>query len=294
MAKYKIAINAGHGNKGVGNSSSNGIDPGAIGPSGYKEYIETKEISDLVSTKLKFNGIETLVIQDGDLWDVTNLSNAWKSDYFVSIHCNSFSVDSHGVETFSLNTTGKGRILAEKIHKELVPVTGLFDRGLKTANYHVLRETDCPAILTEIGFISNPNEEALMKDSAWGNKVSSAIARGICNFLGIEYKEQNNDKVSTIQSINNNQGDDFLMEHAIFYFTERDFSVARMISEKLKDCAMYCRNGINANVHTDINFIKHPIFVGGAEYHINPNTTNCCGDHDYDTAILASNYAKTL
>jgi len=185
----KICINAGHGPKGVNNSNSNRLDPGAIGATGYEEYIETKEVADLVSNKLKFNGIETLVIQDGDLWDVTEKSNTWKSDYFISIHCNSFSADSHGVETFSLNTTGKGRVLAEKVHKELVPATGLYDRSLKTANYHVLRETDCPAILTEIGFISNPKEESLMKDSAWDNKVSSAIARGICNFLGIDYKE---------------------------------------------------------------------------------------------------------
>jgi len=288
----KVFINAGHGPKGVNNSDSNGYDPGAIGPSGYKEYIETKEISDLVSNKLKFNGIETMVYQDGDLYDVTNKSNSWKSDYFISIHCNSYSDSSaNGVETFSLTSTGKGRMLAEEVHKELVPATGLFDRNLKTANYHVLRETNCPAILTEIGFISNPNEEALMKDYVWDEKVSSAITKGICNFLGLVYKEG---ITQTIQSTNNNLGDDFIMEHAIFYFTERDFSVARMISAKLKDCALYCRNGINANIHKDIKFIKHPIFIGGSEYHINPNTTNCCGEHDYDTFILASNYAKTL
>ena len=194
----KICINAGHGAKGAGNSSSNGIDPGAIGPSGYQEHIETKEISDLVSTKLKFNGIKTLVIQDGDLWDVTEKSNSWKSDYFVSIHCNSFSADSNGVETFSLASTGNGRALAEKVHKELVPATGLYDRGLKTANYHVLRETDCPAILTEIGFISNLKEESLMKDSVWDDKVSNAIARGICNFLGLVYKEGVVNKVADV------------------------------------------------------------------------------------------------
>jgi len=289
----KICINAGHGNKGVNNSDSNGYDPGAIGATGYKESVETKEIADLVSAKLKFNGVETMVYQDGDLYDVTNKSNAWKSDYFISIHCNSFSDSSaNGVETFSLALTGKGRLLAESVHKELVPATGLYDRSLKTANYHVLRGTDCPAILTEIGFISNPTEEALMKDSTWDNKVSSAITKGICNFIGVNYKEQ---ITQTIQSINNNnQGDEFKMEHAVFYFTERDFSVARMICSKLKDCAMYCRNGVNTNIHTDIKYIKHPVFVGGSEYHDNSNTTNCCGEHDYDTFILASNYAKTL
>jgi len=117
--------------------------------------------------------------------------------------------------------------------------------------------------------------------------------KGMWNYDDFE-KAVNNKSNTTIQSINNNQGDEFKMEHAVFYFTERDFSVARMISSKLKDCAIYCRNGINANIHLDIKNVKHPIFVGGAEYHDNSNTTNCCGEHDYDTFILASNYAKTL
>ena len=185
MPKYKIVINAGHGKKNIGT-----IDVGAVGVTGYKEYIETKELADLVSVKLKFNGIEILVIQDGDLWDVTNQSNSWKADYFVSIHANSFSSQSaNGVETFSLATVGKGRQLAESIHKELIPATGLYDRGLKTANYHVLKETDMSAVLIEVGFLSNPKEEALMKDPVWDEKVSNAIAKGICNFLNISYKQ---------------------------------------------------------------------------------------------------------
>jgi len=249
---YKITINAGHGNKGIGNSSSNGIDTGAIGASGYKEYIETKEIADLVSTKLQFNNIETLVIQDGDLWDVTNVSNNWKSDYFISIHCNAFSANSHGVETFSLNTTGQGRVLAQAIHKELVPATGLYDRGLKTANYHVLRETDMPAVLIEVGFISNPKEEALMKDSSWDEKVSSAITRGICNFLGLVYKQQNQSIItqitpsrsttSTIQSqTNNNQGSDNV-NFAVLGYSLNDLGACMLVSQKFNNCAIYFRN----------------------------------------------------
>lgn len=277
----KLVINAGHGVKNDGT-----IDVGAVGATRYKEYIETKELADLVSNKLKYNGIETLVIQDGDLWDVTNQSNNWKADYFVSIHCNSFDANSHGVETFSLASTGKGRQLAQAIHKELVPAAGLYDRGLKTANYHVLRETDCPAILTEVGFISNPKEEALMKDPVWDNKVSSAIAKGICNFLGITYVEINN-KIKI-------KGDDFQMNYAIFYFSDRDFSVARMVSSRLGNCAMYCRNGDNANIHKDIKYVKTPIFIGGAEYKDNPNAINLCGYHDYDTAAKVVEFVKTL
>ena len=282
----KICINAGHGPKGVNNSSSNGIDPGAIGPSGYKEYIETKEIADLVSTKLKFNGIETLVIQDGDLYDVINKSNSWKSDYFVSIHTNSFSVDSHGVETFSLASTGKGRMLAESVHKELVPATGLYDRSLKTANYYVLRETDCPAILTEIGFISNPKEEALMKDFAWDDRVSSAIARGICNFLGLAYKEQ-----PTIQpTINNNQGSEFKMETCVVYFSPADFSAALILSNLNKSCAMFCRNA-SPNVHPDALKATKIITVGGPKLNVN-GEIYLSGNGASDTLIAVGKYLQ--
>lgn len=96
------------------------------------------------------------------------------------------------------------------------------------------------------------------------------------------------------QDNNNDQGSEFQMEHAIFYFTEQDISLARMISSRLGNCAMYCRAGNNANIHSDIKFIKHPIIIGGTEYHINPNTTNLCGYNDYDTAELVAKYARTL
>lgn len=112
------------------------------------------------------------------------------------------------------------------------------------------------------------------------NKVPSAY--GFWNYNEFE------------KAVNNKEKGDFQMEHAVFYFSDRDYSAARMISSKLGNCAMYCRNGNNANIHPDIKFVKHPVFVGGAEYHDNPNTTNCCGLHDYNTAELAAQYAKTL
>ena len=281
----KIFINAGHGPKGVNNSDSNGYDPGAIGATGYKEYIETKEIADLVSNKLKFNGIETLVYQDGDLYDVTNKSNAWKSDYFISIHCNSYSADSHGVETFSLTSVGKGRVLAEAVHQKLVPATNLFDRGLKTANYHVLRETDCPAILTEIGFISNPKEEALMKDSKWDDKVSSAIARGICNFLGLAYKEQ---AISITQStINNNQGDDNVLDVAVLLFSKEDYWSGHDVCVKNGNCALFTR--FNGTIPKEAMSAKKLIIVGGGSVN-HQNEILLSGNTKYDTAQAVGKY----
>jgi len=269
---YKIALNAGHGIKNNGT-----IDVGAIGQSGYQEYIETKEITNLVSTKLKFNGIETLVIQDGDLWDVTNSSNTWKSDYFISIHCNSFSPNSHGVETFSLASVGKGRMLAESVHKELIPTTGLYNRGLKSENYHVLRETDCPAILTEIGFISNPKEEALMKDSVWDDKVSSAIARGICNFLGIAFKEQNN-----------NQGVNDMLDVCVLLYSKEDYWSGTDVAEKNGNCAIFIRPA-DKSVHKDAMSAKKLIVIGGSKTG-HKNELLLSGNDKYDTANKVHNY----
>ncbi|AFQ45141.1 N-acetylmuramoyl-L-alanine amidase family protein [Desulfosporosinus meridiei] len=180
----KAVINYGHGPKDIG------YDPGAIGPTGYQEAMQNKEVGELVVTKLKKNGWEILAIQDGDLWDVTNQANDYKPHYFLSIHANSFTdPNAHGIETIALGAGGKGEKIAKEIQKELVAATGLTNRGIKFNNLHVLRETDCPAVLVEIGFISNPAEEALMKQDRFDESVSSAICRGFSRAVGIPYTE---------------------------------------------------------------------------------------------------------
>ncbi|MCO1603651.1 N-acetylmuramoyl-L-alanine amidase family protein [Desulfosporosinus nitroreducens] len=180
----KAVINYGHGPKDVGH------DPGAIGPTGYQETTQNKEVGERVVNKLKVNGWEILAIQDGDLWDVTNGANDFNPDYFLSIHANSFADNiAHGVETIALAAGGMGEKMAKEIQKELVAATGLTNRGVKFNNLHVLRETDCPATLVEIGFISNPAEEALMKQDLFDETVASAICRGFSRAVGVPYTE---------------------------------------------------------------------------------------------------------
>ncbi|MHB8075119.1 N-acetylmuramoyl-L-alanine amidase family protein [Desulfosporosinus fructosivorans] len=180
----KVVINYGHGPKDVG------YDPGAIGPTGYQEASQNKEVGELVVTKLKKNGWQILAIQDGDLWDVTNRANDYNPHYFLSIHANSFAdYHAHGIETIALGAGGMGEKMAKEIQKELVTATSLTDRGVKFNNLHVLRETDCPAALVEIGFISNPAEEALMKQDSFDETVASAICRGVSRAVGVPYTE---------------------------------------------------------------------------------------------------------
>ena len=181
----KITINYGHGPL-----NSGGNDPGAVAPDGYQESTETREVGSKAVAKLKANGWDVLAIQDGDLVDVTNQSNAFKADYFISIHANSFSdPTAHGVETYAFQSGGKGQNIAQAIQNDLVATTGLTSRGVKFGNLHVLKYTNCPAVLVEIGFISNPAEEALMKSDAWDEKVASAICKGFSRAVGVAYAE---------------------------------------------------------------------------------------------------------
>ena len=181
----RLTVNYGHGPL-----NSGGNDPGAVAPDGYQESTETCDVGSKVVTKLKANGWDVLAIQDGDLNDVTNQSNAFNADYFISVHANSFSdPTAHGVETYALQAGGQGEKIAREIQKELVAATGLTNRGVKFANLHVLRETNCPAALVEIGFISNPQEEALMKSDTWDNKVASAICKGFSRAVGVAFAE---------------------------------------------------------------------------------------------------------
>ena len=82
-----------------------------------------------------------------------------------------------------------GEKIAWQIQNELVSATGLTDRGAKIdAGLWVLRKTiGYPAALVEIGFISNPTEEGLMKQDAWDDKAASAIARGFSQAVGVAY-----------------------------------------------------------------------------------------------------------
>lgn len=186
----KALINMGHGPKNIG------YDPGAIGPTGYKEATQNKEVGELVASKLRANGWQIRTIHDGDLWDVTNEANKttpFNPDYFLSIHANAFTnPTAHGIETHALAPGGKGEKIAREIQKELVSATGLYDRGVKFSNFHVLRVTDDPAVLVEIGFISNPKEEALMKLDSFDELVASAICRGFSKAVGVSYTEPRN------------------------------------------------------------------------------------------------------
>jgi len=173
--RMRIVVNAGHGPK------NNGIyDPGAIGPSGLKEAEQNLKVANLLVKKLQAAGYTCLLVHDGDLDDVVAKTNAWGANYFISIHANAFT-DSRvrGVETYAWLPGGQAEKLARAIQKELVSQTGQVDRGVKFADFRVLKYTNCPAVLVEAGFISNPETERLMREGAFAEKVAQAVFNGL-------------------------------------------------------------------------------------------------------------------
>lgn len=157
----KVCINPGHGPLNSGR-----FDQGALGKSGLKEASVNLDITGLVDVYLRQAGWDTLMVQDGDLADVVRKSNAFSDS------------SANGVETYAYKPGGQGQKIAAAIQAELVRSTGLKDRGVKYASFYVLKYTLCPAVLVEAGFITNSQEENLLKQSEFQDKIAKAISLG--------------------------------------------------------------------------------------------------------------------
>jgi len=111
------------------------------------------------------------------------ITGAGRSDIFVSIHCNSFGDPGpSGAETIYSDGSVRGESLANCIQTQLVGLCGLVNRGLKTTPLYVTKHTNAPAVLTEIAFISNPDDASKLGDAQWQDKFARAIASGVTDY----------------------------------------------------------------------------------------------------------------
>ena len=178
----KLCLDYGHG----------GEDPGAI----YKGRCEKDDVLNIgkeVAKELRRHGVIVDETRTKDktmsLRERSNFEKSGRYDYFISFHRNAFKPErAQGVETFTyLNQGAKAKELADRIQKGLVDI-GLVDRGVKTANFHVLRETKAPAVLVEIGFIDNSKDNKLFDEKR--DEIIKAISKSILSQLEIKYKEE--------------------------------------------------------------------------------------------------------
>ncbi|ATH94889.1 N-acetylmuramoyl-L-alanine amidase [Bacillus glycinifermentans] len=180
----KIYLDPGHG----------GSDPGATG-NGLSEKNVTLAIALKINDILlqEYSNTETRLSRTTDktvsLQERTDDANSWGADLFVSIHINAFDGTAYGYEDYiysGLSDESATALYQRIIHEEVIKQNGLRDRGMKKANFHVLRETVMHAILTENGFIDHPDDAAKMKSTVWIEQTARGHANGIAKCLGLE------------------------------------------------------------------------------------------------------------
>lgn len=112
-----------------------------------------------------------------------NDANSWGADYFISIHTNaSDSPAARGTEVLVYRSPSIASELAEDVLEGVVEASGFPNRGVKQRpGLYVLRNTNMPAILVELGFISNPQEASLMANNP--GLFARGIYNGILDFL---------------------------------------------------------------------------------------------------------------
>lgn len=176
-----VVIDAGHG----------GSQPGTVGITNKLE----KDFNLAVALK-----VESLLKQDGSLdyaftrttdmkltlEERSKFANGFKADLFVSIHGNSIEAakgNPSGTETYY--SRDDSIPFANVMHKHLVGATGLNDRKVRYSSLHVTRETTMPAVLLEVGYLSNTGDEALMFTEEFQQRVAEGIVAGIKEYLGL-------------------------------------------------------------------------------------------------------------
>lgn len=181
-----ICLDPGHG----------GNDPGAIGPSGTLEKDNTLAISLLLRDILESNGATVVLTRDTDrnvsahsssaseeLKDRVEIAADANADIFISIHNDSFTSNTAmGTTTFHYGDADSAK-LAALIQKNLVAELGTKDRSSRFASFYVIRYSKMTAILVEVAFISNPEEEVLLSSIDGRTKIAESIFQGITNYF---------------------------------------------------------------------------------------------------------------
>lgn len=175
-----VVIDAGHG----------GIKPGAISVTKKPEKEFTLAVALKVEELLRQEaGLEVIMTRTTDvnisLEDRAKLANDRGASVFVSIHGNSIDPPSNPSGTETHYTRDESISLANVMHRHLVKATGLKDRGVRKSSLHVTRETKMPAVLLEVGFLSNKSDAELMYTEEFQQRVAEGIVAGIKEYLGL-------------------------------------------------------------------------------------------------------------
>ena len=156
------------------------------GPTGLLEKDIVLDIAQRVRELLVRGGVRVVMTRETDTYvelpDRPRAARQQGATVFVSIHANASTRSAiAGSETYYLYP--QSQQLAQMIQDELGRIAGLANRGIKTTNFLVLRENDAPAVLVEVAYLSNPDDEVRLRALAFRQRLAEAIVRGVQRFL---------------------------------------------------------------------------------------------------------------
>ena len=194
----RIVLDAGHGMN----------TPGKRSPDGMREFEFNVAVATYMRDELeKYKDVDMIFVHDHPngkrdvpLKERTDRANKWGADVYFSIHANALAgkMGNHGgIETYAYTTKPKGSTaLAKKVQAELVKETGLRNRGVKFANFHVLRETKMTAVLVEHGFMDSKTDLPKLKSDQFRKECAKANVRALADFFNLKKKPQKKPKAS--------------------------------------------------------------------------------------------------
>jgi N-acetylmuramoyl-L-alanine amidase len=176
---YTIVLDAGHGGK----------DTGAISITKKREKDFNLAMVLKIQKLLQKEPLIQLVMTRQDdtfveLNDRAAIANNAGATLFVSVHGNSYMKTSNGIETYYYND--QSLTLAQTIHPYIVDSTGFANKKVRKEKFRVISATQMPAILLELGYLSNPTEEAEMYKEEFQKRVAAAVVKGIKDYLHIQ------------------------------------------------------------------------------------------------------------
>jgi len=182
---FAVCIDPGHGGK----------DPGAVDGKDVseKDNLATAEkdinlaVAKVLADKLRLQGARVTLTRSSDwypsLAQRCQIANNFGANIFVSLHCNAGPAQAAGIETLYNPDSKNGKRLAELVQTELIVATKAPSRGARPrSDLWVLNGTKMPAILIEMGFVTNPGEEAKLNSNSYQAILADAIVKAILRY----------------------------------------------------------------------------------------------------------------
>ncbi len=185
-----VMIDPGHGTY----TSPGRFDVGATSPGGLFEYIINNDIAmDMTNRLIALGARVILTHTDTQLISLTldervSLANQSKADFFLSLHSDSYPDNPRASGMAVYYYAGNGNVeqkvsLATHILDGLTLYTGRANNGIKSQSFRVIKYTDIPSVLVEVGFLSNPEEEKLLQTSSFRSLAAEGMTQGILSYF---------------------------------------------------------------------------------------------------------------